>query len=132
VTTPVTLVLPVANVNVVVLMVAGFMALVKDALITTGLPHVNTEPFRGFGEITAGGVRGSPGFPARVSASPQPASRPAIRNAGIQTLLDFDLRISFSPSTPYKAFPTADSCRRDLQNLVINGFLDKNKPRRRD
>jgi len=119
VTTPTTLVEPVANVKVVVLIVAGFMALLKVALMTTGLPHVKVEPLSGFTEVTAGGVSGLPGFPAPefASGSPQPASRPANRIAGIQTLVDFNLRISFSPSTRYQAFPTADSYRRDFVKL---------------
>jgi hypothetical protein len=96
VTTPATLVVPVTKVKVVVLIVTGFMALVKVALITTGFPQVKVEPLRGFAEVTAGGVRGLPGFPAFVSGSLQPASRPANKNAGIQSLVNIELRISFS------------------------------------
>ena len=115
-TTPGAPVPPVVNVNVVVLIVAGFMALVKVALMTTGLPQVNVDPVSGFTEVTAGGVRGLPGFAAAefASGSLQPASRPATRNAVTQTLVNFNLRISFSPSTRYMAFHIADTCRRDL------------------
>jgi hypothetical protein len=98
VTTPATLVAPVVKVNVVVLIVAGFMALLKDALITTGVPQVRIEPARGFTDDTWGGVRGLPGFPAPgfASESPQPAIAMASRKTGIQILLTFNLRISFS------------------------------------
>jgi hypothetical protein len=107
----------VANVKVVVLMVAGFMALVKVALMTTGLPQVKVEPLRGFTEVTAGGVRGLPGFPTFGSESPQPVSKPANRNAGIQTLVNFSLRISFSPSFRDKSFLSAGSCRQRLAKI---------------
>ena len=93
------------SVKVEVLSVAGFMALEKVALMTTGLPHVNVEPVSGFTEVTAGGVRGLPGFPAFVSESPQPASMPANRNTVIQTLVNLNLRISFS-LTSCKVFHT--------------------------
>ena len=97
-TAPATLPEPEVNVKVVVLIVAGFIALVKVALITTGLPHVKVEPVSGFTEVTAGGVVGLPGLfaPELASGSLQPASRPANRNAGIQSLVNLELRISFS------------------------------------
>jgi hypothetical protein len=94
VTAPATLVEPVVNVKVVVLIVAGFMALVKVALMTTGLPQVKVDPLSGFTDVTAGGVRGLPGFPAFTSESPQPAIRTANRNAGIHILPTFNLRIT--------------------------------------
>jgi hypothetical protein len=104
VTAPATLVEPWVNVKVVALIVAGFMALLNVALMTTGVPHVKVEPASGFMEVTAGGVRGLPGFPTFGSESPQPAIRTANRNAGIQILLTFKLRMSFSSSPSYKAF----------------------------
>ena len=128
-TTPATLVAPVAKVKVVVLIVAGFMALVKVALMTRGLPQVKVEPLRGFTEVTAGGVRGLPGFPTFGSESPQPASRPANRNAGIQTLVNLNLRISFSPSFRDKSFLSAGSCHRGLRNLRRTRFSIKTNPR---
>jgi hypothetical protein len=98
VTTPATLVAPVVKVKVVVLIVAGFMALLKDALMTTAVPQVRVEPERGFTDVTWGGVRGLPGFPAPgfASESPQPAMAMASKRTGIQILLTFNLRISFS------------------------------------
>ena len=128
-TTPATLVAPAVNVKVVVLIVAGFMALVKVALMTTGLPHVKVEPVRGFTEVTAGGVRGLPGFPAFVSESPQPASTPANRNARIHTLVNFSLRISFSPSFRDKSFLSAGCCRKGFAKVERGtGFSIRTNP----
>jgi hypothetical protein len=108
VTAPATLVEPVNSVKVVVLIVAGFIALEKVASMTTTLPHVKVEPVSGFTEFTAGGVSGLPGFPAFVSESPQPESRQAARNTVIQTLVNLNLRISFSLNS-CKVFRT-DGC----------------------
>ena len=107
-TTPATLVAPEAKVNVVVLSVAGFIALLKEASIASGVPQVRMEPARGFTEVTVGGVRGAPGFAASgFELVPQhPATTRANRNAGIQVLLTFNLRISFSSLPRCKAFST--------------------------
>jgi len=104
------------KVKVVVLMVAGFIAVLKVAVITAVLGQVTVEPVGGVTAVTVGGVRGLPGFAAAefASGSLQPASRPATRNAVTQTLVNFNLRISFSPSTRNMAFHIADTCRRDL------------------
>ena len=121
-TTPATLVEPVNKVNVVVLIVAGFMALLKVALMITGLPHVKVEPLRGFTEVTAGGVKGLTGFPAPefASGSLQPAIARANRNAGIQILQTFDVRISFSSSPSCKPLHTSRS--RPETNETINFY----------
>ena len=100
------------RVNVVAgeLIVAGFIALLNVALITVGLgEQTRVEPSAGFTVVTVGAVKGAPGFPAPgiLSASPQPAIRTANRNAGIQILRTFNLRISFSSSPCCKAFHTA-------------------------
>ena len=91
------------KVNVAVLIVAGFIALLNVALITAMLGQTRVKPAVGVTEATVGVVRGLPGPPA-VSGSPHPATRAANRNAGIQILLTFSLRISFSSSPSDKAF----------------------------
>jgi hypothetical protein len=100
VTDPGTLVPPAVKVNVVVSIVAGFIALLNVAVITTGVGQTRVEPAAGVTEVTVGGVSGSPGFPAFafLSESPHPATRAAARNAEIQMLLTFNLLISFSSS----------------------------------
>ena len=99
-----TLAPPEVKVNVEVLIVAGFIALLNVALITAELGQMRVAPFAGLTEVTVGGVSGLPGSPAFVSGSPHPAIKTANRNAGIQILLTFNLRISFSSSPSYKAF----------------------------
>jgi hypothetical protein len=82
--------------------VAGFMALLKVALMTTPLlGQTPVEAFSGVTESTVGGVVGAvavPAFPF-LSESPHPAPRAASRNAEIQILITFALCISFSCST---------------------------------
>jgi len=112
VTAPATLVPPgPLNVKVEALMVAGFMALLNTAVISTGLAlgQTPTLPSGGVTKITVGGVRGAPGFDALefLSGSPHPAKTTANRNAGIQILLTFNVRISFSSSPSWKAFSTS-------------------------
>jgi hypothetical protein len=117
----VTLAPPELKVNVEVLIVAGSIALLNVALITGALgEQTRVEPLSGFTEVTVGGVRGLPGCPAFLSASPHPAIKTANRNAGIQILLTFNLRISFSSSPSYKAFHASMSRRRDKPNLRLN------------
>jgi hypothetical protein len=91
------------KVNVAVLSVLGFIALVNVAVITTVLGQRTAEPSSGVTEVTVGGVRGSLG-PLALSVSPHPTSAAAKKNAGIQILLTFNVRISFSSSPSYKAF----------------------------
>jgi hypothetical protein len=92
-----------AKVNVEVLIVAGFIALLNVAVIIVTLGQTTVEPAVGVSEVTVGAVRGLPG-PPPLSESPHPAARTANRNAEIQILLTFNLRISFSSSPSDKAF----------------------------
>jgi hypothetical protein len=101
------------KVNVEVLIVAGFIALLNVALITAMLGQRRVKPFVGVTETTVGAVRGLPGPPA-LSGSPHPATRAATRNAEIQILLTFNLRISFSSSPSHKAFHASMNRRRDI------------------
>jgi hypothetical protein len=80
---------------VVLLMVAGFMGLLNVALMMAVLGHTAGLPLTGVSEVTVGAVRGAPGFPAPafLSESPQPAMTAANRNAGIQILANFNVRI---------------------------------------
>src|SRR5258708_1378191 len=83
------------------LIVAGFIALLNVAVITAGVGQTRVEPAAGVSEVTVGGGSGSPGLPAFpfLSESPPPATtRTPSRNAEIQMLLTFNLRISFSSS----------------------------------
>jgi len=99
-TVPVT---PGANLKVPVLMVAGFMALLNVAE-TTAPWQIPVEAPAGITETTVGGVKGEVGPPVLLSGSPHPAITTAKRNAGIQILLTFNLRVSFSSSPRYQAF----------------------------
>jgi hypothetical protein len=110
-TVPATLPLGAVKVNVAGLIVAGFIALLNVAVITARLGQTRVEPSGGVTEVTVGGVKGLPGFPGFLSASPHPTITTADRNAAIQILLTFDLRISFSSSPSYKAFNTASRPR---------------------
>jgi hypothetical protein len=87
-------------------MVAGFIALLKVAVITAVLGQTRVEPFKGVTAVTVGGVRGSPGFPkfAFLSESPHPTPLTAIRTIGIQILLTANLRITFSSSPSSNIF----------------------------
>lgn len=96
-----------AKVNVAVLIVKGFIALLNVAVITGVLGQTTAEPVGGVTEVTPGGVKGEVAPPVLLSASPQPAIRTANRNAGIQILRTFNLRIRFSSSPCCKAFHTA-------------------------
>src|SRR4029077_19740211 len=91
-----------AKVNVVAgeLIVAGFIALLNVAV--TGV--VRQAPSPGVTETTVGGVKGEVGPPVLLSGSPHPTSAAASKNAGIQIMPTFNLRISFSSSPSYKAF----------------------------
>jgi len=58
---PGTLTPPAASVNVLVFMVAGFMALLNDALTIAVLGQFKVEAFGGVTEVTVGGTSGLPG-----------------------------------------------------------------------
>jgi hypothetical protein len=64
VTCPATLAPPEVNVNVEVLIVAGFMLLLKVALTTAVFGQTRVEPSGGVRKVTVGGVNGSLGTPA--------------------------------------------------------------------
>lgn len=102
-----------AKVNVAVLIVVEFIALLNVAVITGVLGQTTAEPVGGVMEVTVGGVRGDVAPPVAppvlLSASPHPAIPRANRNAGIKILLTLNLRISFSYSPSCKAFYTAHS-----------------------
>ena len=104
------------KVNVEVLIVAGFIALVNVAVINAELLQTRVEPTGGVTEPagTVGGVKGEVALPA-LSGSPHPAIATANRNARNQILLTFNLRISFSSSPNYKAFHAST---RDAGTIV--------------
>lgn len=133
VTAPATLAAPgPPNVKVEVLIVAGFIALLNTAVITTGLAlgQTPTLPSGGVTKVTVGGVRGSPGFPVPgLLLVPQhPANTMASRNAGFEILL-IKLRISFSSSPSCKAFSTAIFGPGDTGNFRVHWlFVRRLKP----
>ena len=100
------------TVKVVVLMVAGFIALLNVALMR--VVGQGVEAAAGRTDVTVGGVSWPPGFPAFpfLSGSPHPTTKTASRNAEIQILLTFNLRISFPSSPGDKAAQTASPYRR--------------------
>ena len=101
VTCPETFVVPgPVNVKVVVVIVAGFIALLNVAVMRIVLGQTRVDPSTGVTEVTVGTVRGSDGLPvpAFLSGSPQPAITMANKNTGIQILQPIKLNISFSPS----------------------------------
>ena len=109
-----------AKVNVAVLIVKGFIALLNVAVITGVLGQTTAEPVGGVTEVTAGGVKGEVAPPVLVSESPQPTIKTTNRNAGIQILLTFNLRISFSSLPCCKAFHSAHTRpdRLDTSNFT--------------
>ena len=121
-TVPVTLPPGPLKVNVVVLIVAGFIALLNVAVIIATLGQTRVEPFGGVTEATAGGVRGEPG-PPLLSESPHPPTKAASRNAEIQILPTMNLRISFSSSRSYKAFHASTREAGEVrERMGIYGF----------
>src|SRR3984893_679633 len=97
-----------AKVNVVVLSVAGFIALLNVAVMTAVVGQMRVEAFGGVSLVTVGGVVGAPAFaaPEFLSMSPHPATRTASSNAKIQILPIIKLRISCSslPATRHSRF----------------------------
>jgi hypothetical protein len=113
-----------AKVNVAVLIVIGFIALVNVAVIAgVALGQATVEPTGGVTKPagTVGGVKGLLELPAPLSESPHPATKTASRNAGIQILLTINLRISFSSSPSGNAFryepPQTYTKLRDLHSV---------------
>ena len=88
------------TVNVAFVIVAGFMALLKVAVIRTVLGQTSVDASGGVTEVTVGGVKGSVGLPvpAFLSGSLQLPITMSNKNSGIQILPTFNLDISFSPS----------------------------------
>jgi len=77
-------------VNEDVLIVAGFIALLKDAVITAMFGQATVVPISGVTDTTVGGDNGVPGA-AALSGSPQLVNTTASRNTEIKILLIFDL-----------------------------------------
>jgi hypothetical protein len=110
------------TVKVEPLIVAGFIALLNVAVITAVLGQTRVEPSGGVTDVTAGGVKGSPGFevvPAVLSLSLHPAINPAERNAAIHIFRTFNLRISFS-SSPVTGVPPFCSRSREPKGTYRN------------
>jgi len=101
-----------------VLIVAVFIALLNVAVILGALLGQTRVPF-GVTESTVGAAVGEVA-PPLTSASPHPAIATANRNAGIQILLTFNLRISFSCSTGDKAFYFRFHGRRSSESLNLS------------
>jgi hypothetical protein len=127
-TVPDTLPLGPLKVNVVVLIVAGFIALLNVAVIIAMLGQTTELPFGGVTVVTVGGVKGSPGFPvpALLPEPQHPAITTVNRKVGIQILQTFNLRISFSSSPSYKTFCAARSRPEICETLGFTGCLTKN------
>jgi hypothetical protein len=112
-------------VNVVVLIVAGFIALLNVAVISPLLGQTPVEPASGVSAITVGGVREGGGPPLLESGSPHPVIPMANSNAVIQTWQIFNLRISFSSLPGYNASSAASSSRREIRNARFRRLLSK-------
>jgi len=99
VTAPDTLPEGAVKVKVVVLIVAGFIALLNIA-VTTALGQMPEEPIGGRtdGPNTVGVVNWEPALPPPLSASLHPTVTTANRIAGIHILLSLNLRIRVSSS----------------------------------
>src|SRR5579864_6089162 len=115
-------------------MVAGFIALLNVAVTTGVLGQTRVEPAGGVTAVTIGGFRGPVATVAAcLSGSPHPANRATSRNAVIQVLLTFNLRIGFS-STPafLQSVPATlnrlKSTIRDFAGLSNNGHLRMRAP----
>jgi hypothetical protein len=109
------------------------MGLLNVAVTTATLGQTRVEPAGGVTAVTVGGASGVvvPAV-ACLSGSPHPAKRTASRNAGIQILLTFNLRIGFSstsaqlqgvpaslnrrrvPSETLRVCSIMDTCEREL------------------
>src|SRR5437868_14691617 len=88
---------PAFKVKVEVLMVAGFIALLKVAVTTGVLGQTRVEPAGGVTAITVGGLVGLPGPAlAFLSGSPHPATTKAISDARTRLLATINLRMCFS------------------------------------
>jgi hypothetical protein len=78
----------VVKVNVEVLMVAGFIALLNTAVIMVALGHTPTLPLTGVTRITVGGVWGAVGIPAflLLFGLQHPAAKPSVSSARNKSL----------------------------------------------
>src|ERR1700692_3986423 len=102
---------PAVKVKVVVVRVAGFIGLLKVAVMIAVFGQTRVEAFGGVTAVTVGGVSGSPGLPAPacLSGSLQPAMTTASTNAGIHILLTINLSMRFSSLHSHKLFRSARS-----------------------
>ena len=87
------------KVNVEVLMVAGFIALLNVALIMAVPGHTPALPFGGVTETTVGAVVGEEATPF-LSGSPHPTAKLSNRRAVNQILCLLHVRIRASSSRP--------------------------------
>jgi hypothetical protein len=125
-TVPVTLAPPgPASLKVVVLIVAGFIGLLNVAVIIATLGQTRVEPFGGVTEVTVGGVKGEVAVPAILSGSLHPVTTKAERNASIQILANFKLRISFSSSPGYEAFDTTSNQHEGIRDAGFHWLVNK-------
>jgi hypothetical protein len=102
VTAPATGVLPEVTVNVVLLIVPGFIGLLKVAVTIAVFGQTSNEPFGGVTAVTVGGfvgLVGATGAPP-LSGSPHPGVTTAIvsSNANTKILFTFNLLIFASPN----------------------------------
>jgi hypothetical protein len=100
------------------MIVPGFIALLNVA-VTTAPWHTPVTPPAGTTEITVGGVSEGGGPPLLVSGSPHPVIPTAKRNAVIQILAIFNLRISFSSSPSNRTFDTASRSRENKPKISL-------------
>jgi len=69
-----------------VLIVEGFIALLKVAVTTAVLGQMSVEPVGGVTDVTVGGATGSVGAAPFLSGSPQPAAKMSTKSAVKQML----------------------------------------------
>lgn len=82
-------------------MVAGFMLLLKIAVITGALGQASVVPFDGVTEVTVGAASGVPAATAFPSGSPHPAVKLSSRSAINQIPCLRSIRIqTISPALP--------------------------------
>src|SRR5438105_3881955 len=106
-----------ATVKLEVVMVAGFIGLLKVAVINAVLGQTRVEPLGGVTLVTVGGARGEVGLVTLapfLSGSPQPAiTSRAINTAETQIFPMFSVRMRFSSlSISHKTFHTWTATNR--------------------
>src|SRR5436309_5644263 len=113
-----------AKVKVGLLMVAGFMSLLKVALIMAVLGQTPTLPLSGVTRTTVGGVAGDEAATPFLSGSPHPAVKMSNRSAANQILWILYIRIHTSSSRL--------NCRRILFPQLTVATLDSGVCPKRD